>query len=241
MNVTSQYEGGYRVRLRLFTILAIGAMVATPGAMAHASSAGQAPGLAHRGVAARPAVPGVLSVLYSQDDNDAGVGIVSQNFTDPGFDIYDSQGADDFVVPVGHTWFVKAMTVTGVYFNGPGPADSETVTFYRDAGGLPGVALGSVTVHGLDTAGSFRLKLSNRGLRMRAGTYWVSVQPTMAFSPNGEWGWETRTLQANSAAAWQNPQDGFGTGCTTYANMQGCIGAFGEGPDFMFAIYGTST
>jgi len=227
------------VRIRLFTILALGAMLASPSSMAHASTG--APGLAHHGRAASPAVPWALTPLYSQNDNDAGVGIVSQDFTDPGFDIYDSNGADDFVVPAGHVWSVKGIAVTGVYFNGSGPADSETVYFYKDAGGLPGALLGSVNLHGIDNAGSFLLKVSNRGIRFRPGTYWVSVQATMAFGAGGEWAFETRTLQANSPAAWQNPGDGFGTGCTTYQNMQGCIGPLGEGPDYMFAVYGTST
>ena len=54
-----------------------------------------------------------MNVLYSQNSNDSGVGIVSQNFTDPGFDIYDSNGADDFVVPAGHKWAIQAVVVTG--------------------------------------------------------------------------------------------------------------------------------
>src|ERR1051326_2481849 len=77
--------------------------------------------------------------IYAQRDNDNGIGIVSQNFTDPiagSFDIYDSQGADDF--PIVRHAKVKEVDADGVYFNGSGPADSYNVTFYTDAGGTPG-------------------------------------------------------------------------------------------------------
>jgi hypothetical protein len=181
-----------------------------------------------------------MSVLYDQANNDAGVGIVSQDFTDAGFDIYDAQGADDFTVPEGATWRVGAIGVGGIYFNGFGPADFATVTIYSDNGGLPGSEIASVQAQGKSNGGSFHAKLAG-GVTLSAGTYWVSVQATMAFSNGGEWGWETRTVQSGNPAVWQNPGDGFVSGCTSYANMVGCIGAQGEGPDFMFTVMGTSS
>ena len=183
-----------------------------------------------------------LDVLYSQLDNDSGVGIVSQNFTDAGFDIYDSGGADDFVVPSGETWTVQGVDVIGVYFNGPGPADSETVRFYQDAGGHPGALI--TEIDGLtapETGGSFVIDLGGAGPVLTEGTYWVGMRVTMPFTPAGEWGWETRTVQSNTAAVWRNGPDGFATGCTKFHEMQQCIGPSGEGPDFMFAIEGISS
>jgi len=180
-----------------------------------------------------------MSVLYDQNNNDAGVGIVSQDFTDSGFDIYDSNGADDFTVPAGATWRVGAIGVGGLYFNGFGPAASATVTIYADNGGLPGTVLASVQAQGKSFGGSFHARIPG-GVILSSGTYWVSVQATMAFSAGGEWAWETRTVQSGNAAVWQNPGDGFASGCTSYANMQNCIGALGEGPDFMFTVMGNS-
>lgn len=234
------------MRPRMLSVLATGALVvglaASPG---YATSASQAPSLVARGRAAvAPAAPSGLQLLYDQNDNDAGVGIVSQDFTDSGFDIYDASGADDFTVPTGHSWRVQAVVVTGVYFQCTvcGPADSQTVTIYRNTGGLPGAVVRAFAgLHGQDTAGSFRIKLPGTGVPLRAGRYWVSVQATMAYAAGGEWAWETRSVvQGGSPAAWQNPGDGFSTGCTTYTNMASCIVA-GQGPDFMFALYGQTT
>jgi hypothetical protein len=180
-----------------------------------------------------------LEVLYSQNDNDAGVGILSQDFTDPGFDIYDSGGADDFVVPPGETWTVQGVAVTGVYFNGPGPADSETVRFYTDAGGHPGTVITAIGgLHAPEAGGSFDIALGSSGPVLTEGTYWVGVKVTMAFTPGGEWAWETRSIQSNAAAVWRNLQDGFATGCRRFHVMQECIGPSGEGPDYMFGIEG---
>jgi hypothetical protein len=180
-----------------------------------------------------------MTVLYDQANNDSGVGIVSQDFTDGGFDIYDSQGADDFTVPEGQMWRVGRVGISGVYFNGLGKSDYATVTIYADDGGAPGAVLASAVGEGTDTSGSFHAGIRG-GVLLGAGTYWLSVQSTMAFAAGGEWAWETRTVQSGNAAVWQNPGDGFVTGCTSWANMVGCIGAQGEGPDFMFTILGTS-
>ena len=234
------------MRVRWLSLVAASALaIATAAALAPAAGASGAVRSVHVGRAAHASssIP-TLSVLYNQNNNDSGVGIVSQDFTDAGgsFDIYDSQGADDFVVNGTIGWLVQGVAVTGVYFGGTGPADSENVTFYKDAGGLPGaVAAAATGLHGTDTAGSFRIPLGANSPKLRNGTYWVSVQIAMPFSTGqGEWGWETTSVQHGAASVWQNPGNGFGTGCTTYANMNTCIGALGEGPDFMFTIAGVA-
>jgi len=223
------------VRLRIFMILAVGTLFAS-STLGQASGASLAPSLVAHGTAraASPAAP-EAALLYSQNDNDSGNGITSQNF-EASFDAFDGQGADDFTVPGGVRWGVKTVVVTGVYYNGPGPAASETVSFYRDAGGLPGALISSQTLTGVDTGGSFNMTLP-AFVRLRPGTYWVSVQANMDFTPNGQWGWETRTVMSGNGAAWQNPGNGFGTGCTSWANLLACIPT-GGGPDLMFALYG---
>lgn len=198
-----------------------------------AAAAGPAPGSTHLGVVQNVQTQ-TTGVLYSQNDNDTGVGVVSQNF-EPELDVYDSQLADDFVVPdSGHPWQVTAVTVTGVYFNGSGPAASENVTFYKDANGVPGAVKDAQTVVGADSNGSFTILLEKFALS--PGHYWVSVQANMDFSSGGEWGWETRSVQNGNAALFQNPADGFGTGCTSWSNMAACVGL--GGPDLMFSLSG---
>jgi hypothetical protein len=228
------------MRRRIMSVISVSAMLAVVGASA-AGASGGAGTVSHN----RPAKVGAfapnLTILYNQTANDSGVGIVSQDFTDAGYDVYDSNGADDFVVPAGHVWTIKGMRFIGVYFGCVtcGPADTETITIYKNAGGVPGAPLGSGTVTAVDNAGTFTATLPN--IHLQAGTYWVSVQATMNFAAGGEWAWETTNTLTGNAAVWKNPGDGFLTGCTTYQNMQGCIGPSGEGPDFMFAIAGTTT
>jgi hypothetical protein len=232
-----------RVRVRVFTLLASSALlVGGIVSLTPAASAGRSPSAAGRGhVFGGNLQPnGLGTVLYAQQSNDSGVGIVSQDFGDPGFDVYDAQGADDFTVPAGQTWTVKIVGVTGVYFNGFGPATTMNVTFYQDGGGTPGSVITTET----NTPGSPKgpagvMKLSS-WVTLTSGTYWVSFQPGMNFTPGGEYGWETTNDLNGSPAVWVNPGNGFVTGCTTYQNMQNCIGALGEGPDFRFSIMGVS-
>src|SRR5438067_1299575 len=87
-------------------------------------------------VAATPPAHKPYTVLYNQNSN-FGLGIISDNFTSNSS--YNSAAADDFVVPSGQTWHVAEVDVTGVYYNGSGPASSEVATFYaNNRKGKPG-------------------------------------------------------------------------------------------------------
>jgi hypothetical protein len=177
-------------------------------------------------------------VLYDQNDNSQGYADISQNF-ESSFDGYDSQGSDDFTVPANKSWKMKEVDVTGLYFNGPGLARSENVTFYKDKKGKPGKVLATATATGSDDGiGDYviPLKVSHK---FKTGHYWVSVQANMDYSAGGEWGWATRTIANGDNAQWENPGDGFGTGCTSWADEQSCLGGV-AGPDHMFTLRGTS-
>ncbi len=187
-----------------------------------------------------PAALAGVNVLYDQNDN-CGSYVTSQKFTDAGgaFDSYDNQAADDFVVPPGSGWRVETIQVTGLYWNGPGPVESVNVFFYADAGGLPGAlehsALGLTPSAGL-AVGSFTLDLPTPAM-LGPGTHWVSVQANQARIPVGQWFWNERLVQTGNESAWQNPGDGFLTGCTSWApRLTGC--AVGSGPDLCFAVLG---
>jgi len=224
---------------RLIATCGLAAILLMPlGTTAAATSAEPSP------AATRPAAgerqSGGGGILYDQRDNDAGELIVSQNFQDSFFDTYDSSGADDFVVPSGETWKIRAVDVTGHYFSCSdcGPATSQRVRFYRDAGGSPGPLVATFgPLLGVESDGSFTIPLGPDGPVLSPGTYWVAVQINMPYICCGEWGWETRTVQGNAPAAWKNPRDGFETGCTTWHDVQECVGDY-AGPDFMFAIRG---
>ena len=86
-------------------------------------------------------------------------------------DAYDSQGADDFTVPDGATWKVSEVDVTGLYFNGPGPAVSENVFFYKadkKSGGVKSSWRNSDNVVGDDDGilGDFVISLGKKGAKL---------------------------------------------------------------------------
>jgi hypothetical protein len=177
-----------------------------------------------------------VQVLYDQSDNDSGFGIVSQNFTDN--PIYSAAAADDFVVPAGSKWTVTEIDVAGAYFDGTGgPADSENVIFWADKKGKVGKVVAEFdNVLGIDDKfGNFIIPLGPKGAKLKAGHYWVSVVANMAFDPNGEWAWENQTTTEGDAAVWENPQDGFGTGCTTWTVESQCAPTEG---DHVFVLKG---
>src|SRR5690242_10152744 len=167
------------MRSHLFRAMAAGAVAALlvvglgTGAGAGPSVS---PGIAHRGGAHVLVRPSALKSLYDQNDLDQGIGIVSENFGEPMFAIYDAQGADDFTVPSGTQWKVKEVDVTGVYFNGSGPAASENVSFYQSSSGRPGALIHKYSrIVGVDNGtGSFAIDLG-RGVKLEEGHYWVSV------------------------------------------------------------------
>src|SRR3954468_2884970 len=218
--------------------LAFTAALASSVALAGASTPGVS--ATHNGRSAYALA--VSETLYSQNDNDTGVGVVSQNF-DSANDSFDSQGADDFTVPAGRTWKITGIVVTGRYFGGfgqSGPAASETVTFYKNAHGLPGLTKNTQVVTGTDNGtGSFVIPLTRFGLKggSNGKRFWVSVQANMDFFPGGKWAWETHPAQNDLSSMWQNPSDGWGIGCTHWMPTTTCL-AGGEGPDNMFALSG---
>src|SRR5215471_21089196 len=68
--------------------------------------------------------PSPGSVLYDQYDNFATkepIDIPSQD-AETALDFFDSQAADDFIVPAGQTWQVTEVDVLAEYDNDTGPA-----------------------------------------------------------------------------------------------------------------------
>ena len=174
------------------------------------------------------AAPPGSKTLYDQNRDSAGLGVFSQSFDG-------SQAADDFAVPKGHMWRIKEVDVTGIYFNGSGPANSENVFLYKNNGGLPGaLVVGCPNQNGTDNGfGSFAIVLSKAcKAKLRGGNaYWVSVQVNMDFAEGGEWAWQTSSDTSGNQAAWQEP----GSGCPTWGHLKECLGLDG---DLMFALKG---
>jgi hypothetical protein len=181
----------------------------------------------------RPAIES--AILVDQTDAPGINSYTSQDF-EVSFDIYDNQGADDFVVPGGDTWNVNQVIALGVYYNGVGPMPSANVYFYNNSAGEPGTLITSVNVvPSSDVGGTITCDFPD--VVLTSGTYWVSVQARMDFSAGGQWGWTGNGTPNNSGAAWQNPSNGFATGCTTWGLEATCIGA--TEPDKAYILSGT--
>lgn len=178
-----------------------------------------------------------LHILYSQNSNDGGVAINSQNYTS-GSSFDNDQAADDFVIPRGQVWRIREVDVVGAYIAGSGPATSENVTFYKNKKGVPGDPVTNGMFNELSGTGgpNFALVLPGKGLKLKAGRYWVSVVANEYLRGNGAWGWEVNSGLHGKFAVWKNPYNGFGTGCTTWQAIENCLG---QGPDLMFTLRGS--
>jgi hypothetical protein len=177
-------------------------------------------------------------VLYDQYDNIGTSSFPSQDF-ETALDNFDAQGADDFVVPSGETWNITEVDVYGDYSSGSAGSESFHVFIYQDAAGLPGTVVYTALNQSYTTGNDidFVVTLTTPAV-LTDGVYWVSVQSRMDYNGNDQWFWKDRTLQNNNPAAWQNPGDGFGTGCTTWTQRTSCLGS--AGPDYVYRLIGDS-
>lgn len=162
------------------------------------------------------------------------VGIVSQNFG-PDKSTLDSQGADDFTLRTKCR--VSTVGIDSMVFDGV--ATSFTVTFYKDKHGLPGKVVAAATsdqVGGCPPQAACDTAITlPSAVTLKKGVGWVSVQANLDFG-EGNFVWLTGLSQRGQPAVWENPGDGWGTGCTTWASLQSCWGSQSPGPDFEFAL-----
>jgi hypothetical protein len=209
---------------------------AKPVGQSHLPTASsRATGLRRLPILAQPKAPQV--VLYDQYDNLGANATADETFSD--FTGFDSDLADDFVVPGGQTWTVQSIDADGTYFNGLGPANSFNVFVYTDCGGLPGTQVYSTLNQTWTQVGTtFTVNLSPAAV-LGPGTYWIEIQANMTFSVGGQWGWTDRTVLSNNPAAWQNPGGGFGTPCTTWGQRGSSCGIDPGVPDQVYRINGT--
>jgi len=176
------------------------------------------------------------TVLYDQYDNAGVNATLSDTFTD--FHTYNSDLADDFVVPAGQTWNVQSIDADGVYFNGPGPAIDWNVFFYADNAGFPGAQVYSATHQPVQEGGStFTLNLATPAV-LTAGTYWVEIQANMTYGTQGQWGWTNRTVTSYNAAVWRNPGGSLGS-CRAWGRRGATCGIDASAPDQVYRLNGT--
>ena len=184
-----------------------------------------------------PKLPAVT--LYDQYNN-AGTSASSSQDFETAFDAFDDFVADDFVVPGGQTWNISEVDVQGLYFNCTtcGPAVSFNVFFYQDSATLPGTLVATRLANTYTGTTDFVITLSS-AVTLTPGTYWVSVQARMDLAVGGQWGWQDRTIQSNSGAAFENPGGGFACpGGNGWVRKPTCVGT--TSPDQVFRLVGTT-
>lgn len=180
------------------------------------------------------------TTLYNQTANYAGSLASVQNF-EAAYDAYDAEGADDFVVTWADGWNIEQMGAIAGYWNGTGPAASINVVLYSDASGMPGSAICTYMNNPYtdDGAGNFLMDFSGSPCYLPSGTYWAGIQGNVDFAVGGQFGWGTETVQTGALAHWQNPGDGFASGCTTWTPRVNC--STNLDPDFSFLLNGTES
>lgn len=192
--------------------------------------------------------PPVVSVppdtLWDQTANISSANISSQDFTDgAGFDQFDSRAADDFLVPGGLFWIIDKVRVFGAFDDAtPDLVDSLSVFFFTDGGGLPGSLVPGCTYLNIlpenVTVPNFVIDLPNPCV-LGSGTYWISVQANIKFITNGQWFWHENSVQTLDPFVWENPGNGFSTGCIAFTPAQANCDA--DQPDLSFQLTGRET
>jgi hypothetical protein len=166
---------------------------------------------------------GTPVVLYSQTENDNGLGIPSNTLLD--YDNATVQTADDFVIPQDEScWCITEVVAKGFYREAMLPAITPTVNveFYADGNAVPtGAAIFSDALIPDDAAGEYTLSLS--GEVLSAGTYWLSVHPVLEYAETN-WNWILGTTVQGEPTASRDPDEIAYEGlCTVWTPTAACL------------------
>jgi hypothetical protein len=152
------------------------------------------------------ALPSVAATVYSQPVALAPLGsvVASQNDTAGGFGSF-AKVYDNF--SLGSATSITDVHWYGGFFSGsnsaaPAPITSFLIQFWGNASGAPGTLLYSATIlgnagqvasgsNGLGPLYAYEVDLTTAFDAQADTTYWLSIQPSMAFPP--QWGWATGT------------------------------------------------
>ena len=152
--------------------------------------------------------------------------------------------ADDFVIPLlpSQAAAICDISVTGVYTAGGPAADPNsaiTLNIYTDAAGTPD---NLIFTEDFDPAtvdpgnvGSFTLTPTGTINLIGGTTYYASVVITMEFGLSGQWFWLSATDGNDGEMQWEDTDNLFGTGCTTWMPGSAC-GINGGDPDLQMDI-----
>lgn len=184
------------------------------------------------------------------------VGVVSQQWVAPMLaedelfratpGTFNTQVADDFQVPLGQSWMVNEVRVTGNYVNG----GLGNVFIYEPSTTQPGVPSEVPTSSFLsvpidNTLGNNRLGFTlTPAPLLTSGNYWVGVQVQVPATFNvsnqanfNAWAWDTNPNVILNTAVFENPLNGFNTGAITFTPTTSLVPL--AGPSQSFRLLGT--
>jgi hypothetical protein len=192
-----------------------------------------------------PAAAARAEVLYDSTPSTFGIHPTVQDF-EASLDESDAVAADDFTVPAGQTWTLQRAFVDGRQPPPPGPNTTDTVNvaLFASAGTLAAASpIYSMQLSGVPGTVYPDFTLDLPGVQVLGpGTYWFGAQAVMDFDSNvaNVWFWGSVATQRGNKAAYRNPGDGFGSGCTAFAVMNTCVDNV-TNPDLSFRLEGTRT
>ena len=188
------------------------------------------------------ATPPTLAAVLQDQLAPSAQSVSSHNF-EPGLDNFDSLGADDFVVPAGEVWRIDLMEVSGQRTGNTTEAATANLSLFGDAGTLPGTEILTRSNLARGTGPAYPdlvLPLSDMPV-LPPGRYWIGVQANLNFMPGANnWFWSDHAPALGQAAAWRQPGNGFGDGCTSFITRSACASYPGSGgePDQAFRLSG---
>jgi hypothetical protein len=172
----------------------------------------------------------VQPILWDQTGSSFGARVSGDHVGDE----FDSQGADDFVVPEGQVWSITSVFApgsSGATHPEPFIVPGVHVFIYEDGGTEPGDLITSyLSVPPTTAPDDLTIPLSPT-LVLEAGTYWISVQAdfnTLGLSDG--WLWAVRLTPTGATGVWRSGP-GFGAGNEDWAPFT----------DFEFDLRGSST
>ncbi|MEX2595565.1 MAG: T9SS type A sorting domain-containing protein [Salibacteraceae bacterium] len=178
--------------------------------------------------------------LFNPIQSPTTVGLAAQDF-ETANDQYDCMVADDFTVPSGETWYLDSLYIGGQYSAGATATSGLIIHIYEDDAGDIGPLVFSDTINNnLDFYGDGDLRpYWETPIEISSGTYWLALQARKDFGGGGgQWYWTREGSLTGYLPKWQNPNNGFGSGCTSWITSQNCAPLNFTDSGHIFTMYG---
>jgi hypothetical protein len=168
-------------------------------------------------------------------------GVTAQDF-ETAYDQYDAQGADDFIVPSGVTWYIDSILIPGSYSATATTTCGLIYNIHTDNGGEPSstIVFGDTINSNLDGNGDGDLVVRfETPVSLTSGHYWLVANGRKNFaSGGGQWYWQRDVSLTGYPALWRNPGNGFGSSCLSWTTFYDCTALGMSDSGLAFSIYG---